>query len=85
MRREAEAALKEAKQIEQVRRERLRHEKKALAIRVGLFKAPNVMPREMHLRRRKARERTTKKLEVATALVLQTEMRGDRPFLPFIL
>ena len=78
MRREAQNDLKEAHQIALVRAERLQHEKKeALAIRVGIYKSPNDMPREMHVRRRKARERQAKGVEVVNELVLKAEMHCD--------
>ena len=82
MRWEAESALKEANQVARVRAERLTHEQKALAVRVRLYKAPNVMPREMHLRRREARERRMKRIEKATELVVRTQISGDTTFGP---
>ena len=40
MRRKAQIALKEAHQVARVLAERFQHEKKALAIRVGIYKSP---------------------------------------------
>ena len=82
MRRETESALKEANQVARVSAERLRHEQKALAVRVRLYKAPNLMPRETHLRRREARERKTTIVEKVTELVVRTQMSGDTTFGP---